>query len=79
MMVFMPDPLFHRSIEALLVRLDLVWQTNGAEHLRLSGSFCVFVSRQWYVARLLAESFPARGAWLVNLFEQLSGVIMACC
>ena len=40
MMAFMPGPLFHLSIEALLLRLYLAGQTKGAEHLRSSGSPC---------------------------------------
>ena len=32
MMAFMPGPLFHLSIEALLLRLDLAGQTKGAEY-----------------------------------------------
>lgn len=40
MMASMPGPLFHLSIAALLVRLDLAGQTNGAEYLRSSGSPC---------------------------------------
>ena len=40
MMAFMPGPLFHLSIEALFVRLDLAGQTKGAEYLRSSGSPC---------------------------------------